>query len=189
MALKDTSPLDPNDRDTALIPLSSSKTRKAKARKKLIAGFAESLFRQNPMKSVWEKTTLFENYTSPLAFESNTWANTRSLDAQQSFNDGYSHFVFHMNTASSNASAENDIEFLHINPIIVNASETAPLGIYHRKSNRRLRVSKFARITNTSFRIRNEDYTVSGPNFISRFATLYLTKIVGYKQIIRPSSL
>ena len=171
--------LSEKEEKTGVVGLVSDATDDGELRFKTIAGFAESLHRENAMENTWESTTLWEDYSSPHQFSTSGEVNLDYVSGnsgpRQSFDDGYTYFVFHINTNSSNADSSDDVHVTvdAIRVIVSSGDNMVTLGAddHHR--------IRFFRETDTSFQT-----NVGGGG-----AVLYLTKIVGYKQIIRPSSL
>ena len=185
------------EEDEALMAFNSANDVSGRWRKKKIGAFAESLHRENALAVVWDDTTLFEDYSSPSTqFEraSTTTifhaSETHNLDIKSgvnrhSFADGYTHFVFYVN-GDSTPDARRDAKFIVIAPEVVDSSEASParLGVIDFSGNKMLAITKSS---NTSFKT---GFAVFGNNDgTDTTIGIYLTKIVGYKQIIRPSSL
>ena len=181
------------EEDEALMAFNSANDVSGRWRKKKIGAFAESLHRENPLEVVWDDTTLFEDYTSPPRFQrasTTTYfvSTTHNLDirtgsTRHSFADGYTHFAFYENSDGSDADSREDRIIFRINPLVVNSSEATPVPLeFAINSTGAHRLHLLARISNTSFKTGRwaSDTSLLGQ---------YLTKIVGYKQIIRPSSL
>ena len=183
------------EEENALMAFTSADDASGRWRKKKIGKFAESLHRENPLEVVWDDTTLFEDYSSPPQFEraSGTTIFTttsHNLDIRQganrhSFADGYTHFVFYVNNDQT-PDARRDTKFIVIAPEIVNSSETSPARFLSVAGTDEF-ILCITKVANTSFKA---GYAMFGPSDGSNTESIiYLTKIVGYKQIIRPSSL
>ena len=183
------------EEDDALMAFTSADDVSGRWRKKKIGAFAESLHRENALAVVWEDTTLFEDYTSPPRFirESGTTifsaSETHILDIKSgvnrhSFADGYTHFVFYVN-GDSTPDALRDAKFIVIAPEVIDSTETSPARLGAEPGT--IRILAITKVSNTSFKTGYANFGVG--NVSGTTTGNYLTKIVGYKQIIRPSSL
>ena len=183
------------EEDDALMAFTSANDASGRWRKKKISKFAESLHRENPLEVVWDDTTIFEDYSSPSTrFERASGTTifattTHNLDIKSgvnrhSFADGYTHFVFYVN-GDSTPDALRDAKFIVIAPEVIDSTETSPARLGAEPG--AIRILAITKVSNTSFKTGYANFGVGNVSGIT--TSDYLTKIVGYKQIIRPSSL
>ena len=183
------------EENNALMAIVSADDASGRWRWKKIGKFFASLHRKNPLEVVWDDTTIFEDYTSPPQFSRASTTTiftttTHNLDIRQganrhSFADGYTHFVFYVNNDST-PDPRRDTKFTVIAPEITESSETSPARALSVPGDTSF-ILAITEVSNTSFKTGFAIYgTTDGSNTDSG---VFLTKIVGYKQIIRPSSL
>ena len=188
MQLRTVTELTESEEQTALMPLVRGPANTDNVVHETIADFAESLHAENPIEVAWKEDTLWEDYQTPIQIGSSTIysLNFKSGNAgtRHNFSDGYVFFRFHLN---SNTPVHEDSFNSYLIPAskILNSSETEPANIngtptYSTNFGAFLSSGNFAKITNTSFKV---------PRGLSGSENNYLAKIVGLRQIIRPSSI
>ena len=199
--LKDEETLAESEESTALLGAVSDATPAGEVRNQTIAQRAESLHRQNPMEVMWEPTTLFEDLTSDAPLD-NDFSETYNLDfksgnsgPRRDFSDGYAffeiYFAHKFRSTSSNDFDSIDLDSKEFNAHrMLNSTEDAPLVVFTYGQFAGSGLSRylllFTRNSDTSFKIATRQIDES-PD--SSSTNMYINRIVGWKMVIRPSSM
>ena len=189
----------------AIVGFIHNSTRTGRPRKRSIARLAEALHAVNALEVVWEKETLFEDLTNNSPRDGD-FSEIYNLDfrsgnsgPRHNFTNGYTHFELFVsyNYRYQNGSASTGIgtpKSLGIFPIseLLDATQTNPFEISLGLDSSSTGSSRYTNVkglvlakeNDTSFRMGGN---AGGSTYSS--AQAFLHRIVGWKQIIRPSSL
>ena len=161
--LKDKSTLSETEEATTIVGAVEDETTSSEGRKQTFAQRMESLHRQNTMKLVWEKVTLFSDRAVTADTTTNLNFKSGNSGPRHNFTDDYVFFGYF--------NPDNNHKFLNAAPDILESSLSEPIRFFGTNT-----TDDFAKISDTSFQL--------GSSYSSGGFT-----IVGYKLMIMPTTL